>query len=163
MPMPSPARIISVRRANSGDATAILHCLATAFEPFRTRYTAAGFTDTILTAQTVQQRLASMTLFVAESEGRVVGSIGCAAVSSDEGHLRGMAVLPEAQGSPAAQLLLQAAERELRARGCSRVTLDTTAPLERAMRFYEKNGYRRSGKVSDFFGMPLYEYEKTLE
>jgi len=28
------------------------------------------------------------------------------------------------------------------------------------MRFYEKHGYRRSGKVSDFFGMPLVEYVK---
>jgi len=34
--------------------------------------------------------------------------------------------------------------------------------LERAMRFYEKHGYRRSSKVSDFFGMPLFEYVKTL-
>jgi len=31
------------------------------------------------------------------------------------------------------------------------------------MRFYEKHGYRRSGKVSDFFGMPLVEYAKPLQ
>jgi len=30
------------------------------------------------------------------------------------------------------------------------------------MRFYEKNGFRRSGKVTDFYGMPLFEYVKTL-
>ena len=58
--------------------------------------------------------------------------------------------------------MLQAAESELRARGCRRVTLDTTQPLERAMRFYEKNGYRRSGNVGDFFGMPLFEYVKPV-
>jgi hypothetical protein len=40
--------------------------------------------------------------------------------------------------------------------------LDTTEPLQRAMGFYEKHGYRRSGKVSDFFGMPLVEYQKVL-
>jgi len=51
---------------------------------------------------------------------------------------------------------------ELRLSGCVRITLDTTEPLERAMRFYEKNGYRRSGRVSDFFEMPLIEYQKTL-
>ena len=44
--------------------------------------------------------------------------------------------------------------------GCQRIALDTTQPLERAMRFYEKNGYQRSGKVSDLFGMPLVEYVK---
>jgi hypothetical protein len=30
------------------------------------------------------------------------------------------------------------------------------------MRFYEKHGYRRSGKVGGFFGMPLYEFVKNL-
>jgi hypothetical protein len=32
----------------------------------------------------------------------------------------------------------------------------------RAVRFYEKNGHRTSGKVRDFFGMPLFEYTKAL-
>jgi hypothetical protein len=31
------------------------------------------------------------------------------------------------------------------------------------MRFYEREGYRRSGTVTDFFGMPLFEYVKILE
>jgi hypothetical protein len=42
------------------------------------------------------------------------------------------------------------------------VTLDTTAPLVRAIRFYERNGYARSGAVSNFYGMQLYEYRKVL-
>jgi len=34
--------------------------------------------------------------------------------------------------------------------------------VQAAIRFYEKHGFRSSGKVSDFFGMPLYEYIKEL-
>jgi hypothetical protein len=30
------------------------------------------------------------------------------------------------------------------------------------MRFYERHGYRRSGRVQDFFGMPLIEYAKDI-
>ncbi len=30
------------------------------------------------------------------------------------------------------------------------------------MRFYEKHGYRRSGRITDFFGMALHEYGKEL-
>ena len=153
---------ISIRAARAEDADAILHCLAIAFEPVREQYTAAGYADTVLTAETVRERLASMALFVAESDGRIVGTIGGRVKSPGHGHVRGMAVLPEAQGSGAAGLLLRAVEDELRDRNCSRVTLNTTAPLQRAIRFYEKNGYRRTGRVSDFFGMELYEYEKTL-
>jgi hypothetical protein len=35
-------------------------------------------------------------------------------------------------------------------------------PLEAAMTFYEKHGYVRSGRVTDFFGMRLIEYAKRL-
>lgn len=79
-----------------------------------------------------------------------------------EGHLRGMAVLPEWQGGGVAEALLRAAEAELVSRNCACITLDTTEPLQRATRFYEKHGYRRSGRVSDFFGMRLHEYVKYL-
>lgn len=79
-----------------------------------------------------------------------------------EGHLRGMAVRTAWQGAGVAQQLLQSAEEELRSQGCSRITLDTTLPLQRAMRFYEKHGYRRSGRQQDFFGMVLVEYSKEI-
>ena len=73
-----------------------------------------------------------------------------------------MAVLPECHGQGIAKELLATAEEELRLLGCTRVTLNTTEPLRRAVHFYEKNGYRASGKIRDFFGMPLYEREKPL-
>jgi hypothetical protein len=50
----------------------------------------------------------------------------------------------------------------LKDHGCRRVTLDTTLPLTAAIKFYENNGYRKSGQVTDFFGMPLLEYVKEL-
>jgi ribosomal protein S18 acetylase RimI-like enzyme len=104
-----------------------------------------------------------MSIFVAVSErNEIVGTIGCNAVGNGEGHLRGMAVLSAWQGAGIAEGLLQSAEDELRALGCERVTLDTTAPLQRAIGFYEKHGYRATGKVVGFFGMPLYEYAKLL-
>src|SRR5262249_48797032 len=79
-----------------------------------------------------------------------------ASVQGAEGHLRGMAVVPSSQGCGVSSRLLESIENELRRAGCSVVTLDTTAPLTRAIRFYERNGYVRSGVVSDFFGMVLH-------
>jgi ribosomal protein S18 acetylase RimI-like enzyme len=132
----------------------------------------------VLTPETLQHRLASMSLFVAVSEsGEIVGTIGCLVVdplvvnslvvnskkeNSCEGHIRGMAVLPALQGASVAARLLKTVEAELCASGCSQISLDTTEPLQAAMRFYEKNGFQRSGKITDFFGMPLFEYVKTL-
>ena len=153
---------VAVRRAQASDAAAILHCLAVAFEPFRAQYTPEGFRDTTLTPETLKERLRTMALFVAvDPVGKVAGTVG-GSVNGDEGHIRGMAVLPEWQGTGVAALLLKSVEEELRGQGCRRITLDTTAPLERAIAFYQRQGYRASGKVGDFFGMPLYEYVKEL-
>lgn len=150
-----------IRKATAEDADAILGVLRAAFAPYQSFYTPAGFEDTVLTPRSVSERLKTMTILVAISDDEIVGTIACSA-SGDEGHLRGMGVFPNWLGKGVAGELLRAAEEELRAKNCKRVTLDTTEPLRRAMRFYEKHGYRRSGRVSDFFGMPLHEYAKPL-
>ena len=73
-----------------------------------------------------------------------------------------MAVLPAWQSAGIAGALLGAVEEWLLSRGCKRVTLDTTLPLQAAMRFYEKNGYCRSGTVIDFLCMIQLEYVKEF-
>jgi ribosomal protein S18 acetylase RimI-like enzyme len=153
----------TIRKAHADDARGILDCLKTAFEPYRTSYTPEGFRDTILTPETIHTRLGTMTAFVAtDGSGRVIGTVAGGTVNQSEGHLRGMAVLPEWQGCGVAEQLLSAVEDHLRGMSCSRITLDTTEPLQRAVGFYQKHGYRISGKVGDFFGMPLFEYVKEL-
>jgi GNAT superfamily N-acetyltransferase len=156
----------SIRPAVEGDRAGILHCLAAAFEPYRKDYTVGAFADTVLDASALLERIRQMHVLVATSESAasesaILGTIA-AAVSGNEGHLRGMAVLPELRGAGVAGQLLSVIEDWLREEGCKRVTLNTTLPLKAAMRFYEKNGYVRSGRTSDFFGMTLVEYVKAL-
>jgi len=154
---------VSIRKATSADACGILACLSAAFEVYRDSYTHAAFADTILTPETIQRRLQEMTVFVeTEKSGVIVGTIACGVVNPEEGHIRGMAILPAAQGSGIATGLLKHAEAHFRQSSCNRISLDTTAPLKRAIRFYERSGFSTSGKVQDFFGMPLYEYVKTI-
>jgi GNAT superfamily N-acetyltransferase len=165
--LPAPEKrdhhTFSIRKAAPQDINGILECLHAAFLPYRPNYTDAAYQDTVLNPDTLRARMNSMWVLVAVNQAnRVVGTIACEARRRQEGHLRGMAVLPEKQGSAIAQALLLHAESELRRLGCRRITLDTVAPLKRAMRFYERNGFRQSGIVADFFGMPLYEYSKKL-
>jgi ribosomal protein S18 acetylase RimI-like enzyme len=151
-----------IRLATLSDSGAILDCLHTAFAPFREFYSPEGYADTALTSHTLARRFTTMKVFVAEESNRIIGTIACAVHENATGHIRGMAVLPEYQGRGVAEELLQTVEDELRQRGCTRIKLDTTTPLQRAIRFYERNGYRASGKVGDHFGMPLHEYVKEL-
>lgn len=159
--MKTIGELISVRTASAQDSEGILNCLHAAFAPYRSMYTPAAYEDTVLNSESLQIRLRTMTVLVADSGGGVIGTISCA-MTGEEGHLRGMAVQPSWLGKNVARRLLEAAERQLRDERCTRVTLDTTEPLGRAMRFYEKHGYRKSGRVSDFFGMPLHEFVKNL-
>lgn len=154
-------RPFEVRKAEAADAGAIADCLKAAFGPYREQYTPAAYADTVLDPDGVRKRMEQMCLFVAVSDGLVVGTVGCN-VNGNEGHLRGMAVLPEWQGTAVASALLRAAETELQEMCAAFITLDTTEPLARAVRFYQRHGYLRSGKVASFFGMPLYEYRKGL-
>jgi ribosomal protein S18 acetylase RimI-like enzyme len=163
MRRPSERPPFTIREATSEDASAILDCLREAFAPYRSRYTEKAFADTVLTPQTLAQRCAAMTVFAAfAGNGALAGTIGAGVEENHDGHLRGMAVRAAWQGSGLAAGLLAAAESLLLARGCRRVTLDTTGPLTRAIAFYRRHGYAPTGRTQDFYGMPLHEYAKGL-
>lgn len=152
----------SIDLAKAEDAAGIEACLRAAFEPYRERYTPGAFRDTVVTEEGVRRRIETMMVLVARApSGIVVGTIG-ASVQGHEGHLRGMAVSPEWQGEGIAQRLLETIEEKLSGAGCKVISLDTTLPLSRAIAFYERHGYRASGVVTDFFGMPLHEYRKRI-
>jgi GNAT superfamily N-acetyltransferase len=152
---------IAIRVATDEDTAGILGCLASAFEPFRRHYSPEAFLDTVLNAEMLQRRMREMHVLIAISGDRIVGTVA-GIVKQQEGHLRGMAVVRESHGTGVALELLDRIESWLKEQRCKRISLDTTLPLTRAMRFYEKNGYKKSGRVFDFFGMPLIEYEKEL-
>ena len=152
---------ITIRSATMEDAKGIQKCLAAAFEPYRTQYSPGAFADTVPDDEAMLRRLQQMHVLVALENGNVAGTISIAR-HDERGHLRGMAVLPERRGTGVAAKLLAVSEAYLRSSGCKKVTLNTTVPLESAIRFYEKNGYQRLGNVGDFFGMPLLEYVKQL-
>ena len=154
---------ISKRNATNADIPEVVHCLVEAFEEYRDSYSPGAFADTVLNADALQRRMESMCVLIAVIlSGQVVGTIAYQIPNPGKGHIRGMAVLPQAQGLGVAKQLLDVAESKLQDMECSRITLDTTAPLSRAIHFYEKKGFRCSGRVTDFFGMPLIEYEKVL-
>ena len=153
---------ISIRRATDADIDGILACLQLAFEPYKASYTPAAYEDTVPTLIGVEQRLREMCVLVAVNRANeILGTLAYQAMKNNEGHLRGMAILPQWQRHGLAKRLLERAESDLRERNCSRCTLDTTPQLRDAIRFYESNGYIATGK-SDLFGVPLIDYAKQL-
>jgi N-acetylglutamate synthase-like GNAT family acetyltransferase len=115
---------LEIRQAGNDDVQSILKCLATAFAPYSALYTPDAFADTVLDVRRLQERMQKMHILVAVSDGEIIGTVSGAACEGGEGHLRGMAVLPQYAGTGVAAQLLTVIETWLRQRGCTRVTLD---------------------------------------
>lgn len=78
-------------------------------------------------------------------EGRdgLLGTCGVFPVAPREYELRKMYLRPEARGRGAGKALLDTCIAWTRARGGERIVLDTTERMERAIAFYENNGFVR--------------------
>jgi GNAT superfamily N-acetyltransferase len=156
------AKAFLIRNARLADSQEVLECLKEAFEQYRKKYTVQAFASTVLTPETLRKRLSQMRVLVAaDVTNRVIGTISYR-VLNGEGNIRGMAVRPTHQGAGVAAALLGQAESDLRRLHCTSIRLDTTRPLSRAMRFYERNGFRWTGEVTAFFGMELLAYRKQF-
>ncbi|HXW67350.1 MAG TPA: GNAT family N-acetyltransferase [Thermoplasmata archaeon] len=161
--MAREARRIRIRGARLSDVAPILACLRDAFAPYRRRYTAVAFSATVLDARRLARRLRVQHVLVAtDTHSRILGTVSVRLSAASHARLRGMAVPRERQGTGVANRLLRAALRFAHRRGCHRVTLETTPPLRRAMRFYERQGFRRTGRYRNWGGMRLIEYAASL-
>jgi GNAT superfamily N-acetyltransferase len=99
---------------------------------------------------------------VAVRGAEVVGTV--AAVPRDGAtYVRSMAALPAGRGRGVGGLLLEEIERFARARGHRRLFLSTAPFLGRAVRLYERFGFRPSPDgPHDLFGTPLVTMVKLL-
>lgn len=76
--------------------------------------------------------------------GPVGAPLGLCAVKQDE--LNQLFTSPEARGKGVAQALIADAEARVAAAGHDLIWLDVIAENDRAIRFYEKSGWRRRGE-----------------
>ena len=151
-----------MRKAEPADARTISEVLAHAFADYRPLYTAAGFSATTPTAPRILDRMAEGPVWVALDRDRIVGTVSVL-LRGSQCYVRGMAILPSGQGRGAGRLLLQTVEEFAIAAEATSLTLSTTPFLDRAIRLYERFGFRRSSEgPTDLFGTPLFTMTKDL-
>ena len=120
----------------------------------------------VRTWESFRERLAA-----ALDEVRVAGPVGSplgfAMLKGDE--LYQLYVSAQARGSGLAQALMDEAESRLAARGVTTAWLACAIGNERAARFYEKHGWRRTGVMTSIlettegpFPLDVWRYEREL-
>lgn len=151
-----------MRLAGPGDAARIASVLSASFSEYKASYTPGGYAATVLDAGEIGGRFGEGPVWVASLAGEVVGTVSVVD-RGDALYVRSMAVVPAARGRRVGESLLRRVESYARERGRARLVLSTTPFLRRAIRLYEKFGFKRNGDgPHELAGTPLFTMEKIL-
>jgi putative acetyltransferase len=99
--------------------------------------------------------------FVARLDGKPVG---CGGIAFDDGfaEIKRMYVRENARGKGVAQAVLARLEAEAKARGYSRLTLETGDVLHAAHRLYEGAGFTRRAAFGDYLKLPVHTITRSV-
>lgn len=102
--------------------------------------------------------------FVAYVDGEPASCGGMRAIDAEHGEIKRMYVVPERRGSGLAPAILQVLEDDARARGWTRLVLETGTSQPDAVRLYEREGYTSIPLFGDYIGEPTSLcFEKVLK
>ncbi len=136
--------------------------LEAAFEEYRSLYTDQGFAATTQNTDQIQRRMLEGPIWIALRDDIAIGTVSVV-LRGEELYVRGMAVLPSARGLHLGELLLKQVQDFALAHNCKRLILSTTPFLLRAIRLYERAGFRRTAEgPHDLFGTALFAMVKDL-
>jgi GNAT superfamily N-acetyltransferase len=158
--MPGDKSDIQIRAAGPDDARAIAAALLESFAEYRDLYTDEGFAATTPASEQVLSRMGEGPVWVAACDDLIVGTVSVVP-RGESLYVRGMAVLPSARGRRVGEALLRTVEEFARAQGHTRLFLSTTPFLSRAIKLYERAGFRRVDEgPQDLCGTSLFTMEK---
>lgn len=133
------------------------------FVEYLPSYTNEAFAATTPDSEQLAKRMAEGPMWIALLDNDSIGTVSALPLG-DELYIRGMAVVPHVQGMGVGKRLLRTVEDYALAHGYKRLTLSTTPFLDRAIKLYERFGFRRiADGPHDLFGTPLFTMSKSLE
>ena len=151
---------IRVRPATPADAPSIAAVLHESFVEYKASYTDEAFAATTPAGEQVRRRMDEGPVWVATRGGVTVGTVSVVP-HGESLYVRGMAVLPSARGQRVGEALLRQVEEFASAHGCKRLFLSTTPFLSKAIKLYERAGFRRTDEgPHELCGTPLFTMEK---
>ena len=154
---------IIIKKAEIKDAEIIVRILCSAFQEFKGKYTSGAFEATVISSGEVKMRMKNGIVWIASMENEAVGTAS-GKIIANTFYIQGMAVLPNARGMKVGYFLLKTIEEYARINNCNELLLNTTPYLNKAIKLYEKFGFKIINKPPyDLFKTPLFSMKKLLK
>lgn len=129
--------MINIRRAQAADAQSILTIMHAAFTLYKddlhSTYTVPGLVERI---EDVQQDIIAHTVYVAETEDGIVGSIRLKQLNNELAYVYRFGVSPDINNTGIGSQLLQRVIEDCRAKNVTAIALHTNARYYKLARYY---------------------------
>lgn len=145
-----------IEEASWGDAESILSVINTSNrEAFQCIVPQEHLKTPILSLLELQELMGRMPFFVYTSENRIIGVAALSVEGGETGWLQWVYVLPECQRKGVGKALVDHLENLAREKGLSRLQLFAAGTAIWVIEFYQKLGYRITGKIDRPWGFDV--------
>jgi len=152
------------RRAKMNEIDEIHNILLNSFEPYRKYFTEEGFSSAVLSIEEIKKRIKNyiFKVYVVIIDKKIVGTASILP-QDDRYYLRSMAVDPNYQNKGIGLFILENISNVAEKENIRKISLESFKPLYKAIGFYEKYGFKKTGITKDLCGNEIFEMIKQLD
>lgn len=153
---------LAFRKARIQEINDVRLVLSKAFEAYKKYYTNDALNATVLTPKVIKDRLLNKKyeIFVVLINEQIVGTVCLSMKGQDQLYIRSMAVHPDYQKRGVGLFILKKINELAIRKNIKTISLDTSKPLKRAIKFYKNFGFKFTGTIKNFYGEEIYEMKK---
>ena len=144
--MTDPTQIpagLTIRTATTADGDAVLNLVAEVLSEFGLFIEPTGIDSDLPDIEQSYLSPGGNFEVIEDADGKIVGSVGLFAISSDVCELRKMYLTPALRGAGLGKYLLERTVEEAKRRGFRTMILETSTKLEAANHLYQKFGFTK--------------------
>lgn len=151
------------RKAKINDTDKIYNTLINSFVSYKKYFTKKGYNSTILSHKEIQERIKKniFKVYVVTIDNKIVGTTSIIQ-QNDRYYIRSMAVEPDYQNKGIGLFIFENIFNIAKNENIKKISLDSFKPLKKAVRFYKKHGFKKTGIKKDLFGNEIFEMVKEL-
>jgi ribosomal-protein-alanine N-acetyltransferase len=154
---------IIIERAKGKNAHQIHNILSNAFSPYIKYYTNEAYQSTVASPQVLKRRIRNRktTVLVVIYNNKIIGTASFQK-RSEFIYLYSMAVDPAFQNNGVGKFLLEKIIKFTINKKFKKISIDSYYPLKNAIRFYESNGFKKTGETKNYHGIEVFEMIKEI-